>query len=575
MIPHARPKACDTVTIVGRAHLLGALRRRSRRARELAEEQAALRRVAARVVDGASPAEVFEAVCSEAGRMIRADGAGLGRYESDGTVSTVGGWRRSGGLIPVGTRSPPGEGTLAELILQTRRPGQLRSHAAESGCFAAAARQVGWRSAVGAPIVVDGHLWGVVAVGTTSERPLPPDAEARLAEFTGLIATAIADADSRQELNRLAEEQAALRRVATLVAGGVPAAKLFEGVIGEAGRVVSADVVGLSRYEADGALTVIGGWRESTGYAPIGRRLPLEATPLSRLVFETRRPSRVDSYAGVGGPAADFVREQGLRSSVGVPVIVEGRPWGVVAAHSTSDQPLPPETEERLAEFTDLIAAAIANADSRAELAASRARIVATADATRRRIERDLHDGTQQRLVSLALELRAAQAAVPAELSEHRAELSRTVDGLTSVLDELHEIARGIHPAILAEGGLGPALQTLARRTAIPVKLDMRTEARLPERVEVAAYYVVSEALTNAAKHARAAGADVLVEVRDGTLSVSVRDDGLGGADPTCGSGLIGLKDRAEAIGGEFSLDSPPGAGTALHVELPLDDPTR
>jgi signal transduction histidine kinase len=265
----------------------------------------------------------------------------------------------------------------------------------------------------------------------------------------------------------------------------------------------------------------------------------------------------------------------GWRSSVGVPVIVEGSLWGTLAVVSTTDTPLPADTEGRLAEFTELVATAIANTANRAELDASRARIVATADATRRQIERDLHDGAQQQLVSLALELRAAEETIPQGLGELRAEVSGVVDGLTSVLDDLREIAQGIHPAILAEGGLGPALKTLARRSAIPVQLDVMAGDRLPEPVEVAAYYVVSEALTNAAKYARASVVHVEVETGDGILRVAVRDDGLGGADPASGSGLIGLKDRAEAVGGKITLESPRGGGTSLHVELPLDDDTR
>jgi signal transduction histidine kinase len=217
------------------------------------------------------------------------------------------------------------------------------------------------------------------------------------------------------------------------------------------------------------------------------------------------------------------------------------------------------------------LASAIANSESRVALDASRARIVATADATRRRIERDLHDGAQQRLVSLALEVRAVQASVPPELGELRAELSRVAEGHAGVLEELREIAQGIHPAILVDDGLRPALRTLARRSPIPVELDVQAETRLPEQVEVAAYYVVSEALANVAKHACASVAQVAVEVRDGILRVAVHDDGLGGADQALGSGLLGLKDRAEAIGGKISLESPPGAGTSLLVELPVD----
>jgi signal transduction histidine kinase len=207
---------------------------------------------------------------------------------------------------------------------------------------------------------------------------------------------------------------------------------------------------------------------------------------------------------------------------------------------------------------------------SREELAASRARIVAAADLARRRIERDLHDGTQQRLVSLVLDLRAAEAAVPPELPELRAQLARVADSLAGALDELRELSRGIHPAILSEGGLGPALKALARRSVVPVELELDVPARLPEPVEVAAYYVVSEALANAAKHARASVARVDVQTRDGSLHLSVRDDGVGGAAPGRGSGLVGLTDRVEALGGTVRVHSPARQGTRLQIYLPI-----
>ena len=244
-----------------------------------------------------------------------------------------------------------------------------------------------------------------------------------------------------------------------------------------------------------------------------------------------------------------------------------------MVAKATVEQPLPRDAEARLTSFTDLLATAIANAESRAALDESRARIVAAADETRRRIERDLHDGAQQRLVLLGLELRAAQATVPPELGALDGELSRVAQGLASLQEWLREIARGIHPAILAEGGLGPALKTLARRSPTPVALDVRVEARLPERVEVATYYVVSEALTNAAKHAQASAVHVEVEAAEGVVRLWVRDDGVGGADPTKGSGLLGLKDRVETLGGTIAIDSRPGGGTAVHVELPVPRP--
>jgi len=251
-----------------------------------------------------------------------------------------------------------------------------------------------------------------------------------------------------------------------------------------------------------------------------------------------------------------------------VPVSVEGRLWGVMVVGSRT-QPMPAGTEARLAGFTELAAIAIANAEAQAALTASRARIVTTADATRRRFERDLHDGAQQHLVSIALQLRAAQVAPPAA-SELVQWLDGVAGGLDRVLEELREIARGLHPVILAEGGLGPALKTLARRSAVPVSLDIHVDRRLPDAVEIAAYYAVAEALTNAAKHARATSADVKVAESDGVLHMRVRDDGRGGAAFNRGSGLVGLRDRAEALGGHLQLRSPRGAGTTLEIELPL-----
>jgi signal transduction histidine kinase len=291
---------------------------------------------------------------------------------------------------------------------------------------------------------------------------------------------------------------------------------------------------------------------------------------VSTRVFETGRPARIDSYADASGPVGVIGRETGFRSAVATPIIVEGRLWGVMAAGSSREPPLPPYAEGRLAEFTELVATAIANAESRAALAASRARIVAAADETRQRIERDLHDGIQQRLVTLMLGLRAAQAAVPAQLGELEGELSRVADGLASVFDELRDISRGIHPAILSERGLGPALRALARRSALPVELDLHVERRLPAHIEVAAYYVVSEALTNAAKHAYASVVKVTLDTHGATMRLAIRDDGIGRADPCKGSGLVGLRDRVEALGGRLQVISPSGRGTTLLIEIPL-----
>ena len=373
---------------------------------------------------------------------------------------------------------------------------------------------------------------------------------------------------SDEQLRVLAEEQAALRRVATLVARGVPPEELFAAVVEEAGRLFSVEYAAMGRYEP-GTLTIVAGSGLAGDHFPVGSRWALGGKNLGTLVFETGRPARL-SLADVSGPIG-AVRPEGIGSGVGAPVIVEGRLWGLLIARSTPEQPLPADIEARLANFTDLMATAIANAQSRAELMASRARIVATADQTRRRIERDLHDGIQQQIVSLSLELRAARATVPPQLGELEGALARVADGLSSVFDELREISHGIHPAILSEGGLKPALKALRRRSAVPVELDLNTEQRLPEQVEVAAYYAVSEALTNATKHARASIVNVELDTHDTILQLVIRDDGVGGANLGQGSGLVGISDRIEALGGTLQVTSPAGNGTTLLIEVPIE----
>jgi len=249
--------------------------------------------------------------------------------------------------------------------------------------------------------------------------------------------------------------------------------------------------------------------------------------------------------------------------------MVEGSLWGAVSVNAREELPL--DTEQRLEKFTELVTTAIANAEGKSELAASRRRIVAASDDTRRQIERDLHDGTQQRLVSLGLAVRAAEASLPPERDDLRAELSTVAMGLAAAVEDLQEISRGIHPAILSKGGIGPALQTLARRATIPVEVDITTDVRFAEPIEVAAYFVASEALANAAKHSDATRIDVSLERRDGNLLLSVRDDGVGGADASRGSGIVGLNDRVEALGGSLRVESSPGEGTQIVARLPLD----
>jgi signal transduction histidine kinase len=327
----------------------------------------------------------------------------------------------------------------------------------------------------------------------------------------------------------------------------------------------------MGRYESDDSITFVAAWGSPEDGFPVGSNLRLDGDSVRGQVFRTGRPARIDNYDRISGPLGQTARELGMRSSVGVPIIVDDRVWGVMAVSSTTMARYPADTEERLAALMDLLSTAIANAESRAELAASRSRIVAAADETRRRIERDLHDGTQQRLVSLAIELRMAESRVPSELPEARAVFFRAAKDLTDAVADLQEISRGIHPAILSKGGLTPAIKTLARRSAVAVELDLQVERRLPQQVEVAAYYVVSEALTNVAKYAHASLVNIDVHASESAIELTIRDDGIGGADPTRGSGLVGLKDRVEALGGTITVAGGSGQGTSVVARIPID----
>jgi signal transduction histidine kinase len=378
----------------------------------------------------------------------------------------------------------------------------------------------------------------------------------------------MSNADARTEIGRLREEQAALRRLSTLVARGMQPGDVFAAVAQEIGRVLEVGNTSIVRYETDATLTIVASSGDDRR-SPVGSNWALDGETVLVQVFRTGRSARTDRYDDLVGETADLARRVGTNSAVAAPIMIDDRLWGAAAA-SASD-PLPVAAEGRIASFADLIATAISNAQTRSELTASRARVVAASDETRRRLERDLHDGIQQRLVSLALKARATAAAIPEPSQEIRGELSLLADGLFAALDELREFSRGVHPAVLSEAGLAPALKELARRSAVPVALDLNLDSRLNESVEVAAYYVVSEAITNVAKHAHASVIEICVDCRDGGVSLSIRDDGIGGAAPSRGSGIIGLTDRVEAIGGKMSVVSPTGLGTRLQAWLPAD----
>ena len=534
----------------------------------LAEEQAALRRVATLVAAGAPPEEAFTAVAEEAGRLLLVDVANMCRYEPDGTATMV---ASAGGLFVVGTRLKLEGKNGTTLVYQTGQAARIESYADASGPVGADARDRGVRSGVGTPIMVEGRLWGALGVGTSTEQSLPPDAEARLASFAELVATAIANAESRAALMRLVEEQAALRRVATLVAQGVPPDEIFSAVSEEVARLSRTANAAVLRFEHDGPAVVFVGVSKSLELR-VGTRWEFQPGMASAEVYRTGCSARADAmdWPSASGSMAGAARRLGIVSTVASPIVAEGRLWGAMTVASTADL-LPYGTEGRLEKFTELLATAIANADSRSELAASRRRIVAASDEARRRIERDLHDGIQQRLVSLGLAARAAQADVAADRGDLRTELSRIAAGLADAVAELQEFSRGIHPTILSTHGLGPALRALARRSAVPVDLDLTANARFPEPVEIAAYYVASEALANATKHAQASCIEISLTTRNGSLLLSVRDDGVGGANPARGSGLAGLADRVEALGGSIHVHSATGAGTHIAVDLPLE----
>jgi signal transduction histidine kinase len=536
----------------------------------LANEQAALRRVATLVARGVPPEEVFSAVSEEVAGLLPVDFADIGRYEPDGTVTVVAPWGKAVDKFPVGSRWPLGGRNLCTIVFETGRPTRMDDYADASGPIGVASGESGVRSAVATPIVVEGRLWGVMTADSTLEQPLPADSEGRLASFTELVATAIANAESRAELARLAARQAALRRVATLVARGTPPEELFAAVVDEVGELLPVESASMCRYESDRFLTFVATWGKGVEPFPLGTRCRLGGKNLGTIVFATGRPARLDHYAETtSGPLGTGVKAAGIRSSVATPIIVEGRLWGVIAAGSTRDQPLPADAEARLDSFTELVATAISNAESRAAVAASRARIVAAADETRRRIERDLHDGAQQRLVHAVIVLKLALRALTkgdADADELVAEALQQAEQANA---ELRELAHGIVPAALTRGGLRAGVEALVSRVSLPVSLRISV-GRLAADVEATAYFVISEALTNVVKHASADRATVAAQTESGVLRVEISDDGVGGADPSRGSGLVGLSDRIEALGGTLEVSSPPGSGSALRIEIPL-----
>jgi PAS domain S-box-containing protein len=385
--------------------------------------------------------------------------------------------------------------------------------------------------------------------------------------FCGYLRDVTERKENERSLQRLADEQTALRRVATAVAAEIAPQRLFGLVAEEVGRALNARIANIVRFNADATGVVVGAWSNDTTEVPVGTVIPLEGETTSARIWRTGRPARVDTFDRVTGDLAKMLRERGVRAAVGAPIMLAGRLWGAVIISTARPEPFPPGAEQHVANFADLASQALANAQTREQLAASRARIVEAGDAERRRLERNLHDGAQQRLIATSLNVRLA--ARRAEDPELRALLDGAGDELALALEELRELARGLHPAILSDHGLLAAVEALAQRAPLPVDVDVALETRLPEPVEAAAYYVVAEALTNVAKYAQATQARVRVHCALGMALVEVADNGVGGARESGGSGLRGLVDRVEALGGRLSLASPVGRGTTVRAELP------
>jgi signal transduction histidine kinase len=532
--------------------------------RRLAKEQTALLRVATLVAAGASEVDLVAAVTSEIARLFAADMATTLRWDGD-TIRVVGDWRAEGaGASQAGRVFAFGGDTVVARIVGSGSPARIDSMQELQTEFGRALwEELGIHSSIGAPIVVDGRVWGAITASrTTPVDPFELGAEHRLGDFAALVAQAIANAEARREVAALADEQAALRRVATLVAAGRPEAEVLEAVTREAGRLFGAQGVYLVRWEGVlDEVRVVDAW--SDGAEP-------PASPGSRCHPTPHGPTLKVLETGIASRGEESSPELGPHFVIAAPVIVKATLLGALTAIRPADEEFPAGAEIRLRSFGDLAAQSIANARAQAEMRASRARIVRAGDEAREKLERDLHDGAQQRLVSVSLSLRLATSKLPAAPDDARAILAAASEELTQAIDELRELARGIHPSILTERGLGPALELLARRSPLRVAVENELEDRLPPPVEAAAYYVVAESLTNIAKHAQASAVEVRVSRRDGAAHVEVVDDGVGGAEASHGSGLRGLADRVEALDGRLGVESPPAAGTRVWADIPL-----
>ena len=535
--------------------------------RRFADEQAALRRVAMLIAHETAPEAVFAAVGREVGEVLGVDATHLGRFDADGTVVSVAQWGRNVG-VPIGARFSLEGDSVSARVLRTGRAARMTGYDDADGIIAATIRKIGIRFSIGVPISVGGRTWGVM-IASSKDAPFPTEVESRLQGFTELVATAISNASAHDEVRVLADEQAALRRVATLVAQGPEAGAVFDAVTAEVAELLDASAVTLARY-SDDELTVVA--TRGASFVEVGGRYPLGGTNVTSTVLRTGRTARMDDYSHSSGDIGEYARDTGVRSAVAAPVVVEGRTWGVLVATWSDREPPSEDTEDRLAGFAELLDTAIGNADSRDQLSASRARVLAASDEARRRVVRDLHDGAQQRLVHTILTLKLAQQALEENRSDAETRLAEALGTAQQATEELRELAHGILPSALTQGGLHAGVDAFVSRLDLPVDLDISSE-RLSRDIEASAYFIVAEALTNVVKHAQATRATVRAAVDDSVLVLEVRDDGVGGANPA--HGLTGIADRVDALGGRLRVDSSQGEGTIMAAQLPLSTQWR
>jgi signal transduction histidine kinase len=549
-----------------------------------AGEQAALHRVAELVARAAAPEDVFAAVTAEASQLLDGIPVTLTRFSGEHDLVVL---ATHHGPAPIGARIDYGSGTLPDRVRRDALVDRVDDYAHERDAGLAA--QFGLRAAVAAPVAVMGDVWGMFTA-TSPGAALPPGVEDRLEVFARLVAAALATIQARTELQALADEQAALRqvaelvaldatqarrqlyaladeqsalrRVAELVAHGTALADVFQAVATEAAHLLGDQATALLRYDPDDVAVAVA---VAGSPAPLGLRVPSHAGTPTGQVRRTGQPVRVDSFADTA--LATLATELGVAAGVAVPVTVEGRIWGTLTT-STPGPPLPAGTENRLLQFAELAAAAIANAENKATLTASRARVVATADETRRQVQRDVHDGAQQRLVHTIITLKLARDAIAAG-GDAAGLVAEALAHAERANRELRDLVRGMLPAALTRGGLHTGIDSLVADLALPVDLHVSVP-RLPAQLETTAYFVVAEALTNVVKHAQADHAEVRLTIEAGALVVDVRDDGIGGADPARGTGLTGLLDRVEASYGTLTIASPPGHGTILRATVPI-----